>query len=979
MKKILLFIITLLPLIVVSQQIRYEQLVPIQITRLSSDGHDSGKFARSDGTGGVVLEFVLLDTTDIVKTSWNAYIEALIGDVTGTSVDLTGIRDTLQLHSDSLGIAFDSISIHRGILNDLLVRKIDTLEIDIEKANWEIFISRIINELGLEPDLSNYVTRIELGDSISNLRSEIPLYLIELDSTGFSLDTTQIRNLKTYVNNNSTPGDNIYNSDGTLTGNRRLSLGTGNLVFGGATRDYFLLQHNNVPILGNFTPTWTGDHSYIAFYEDALIIDGYKESTDQWFTWDITLDGATQLGKGNFSTGKSNLFEMYTPDSNPNDYWFYLGGTVDDWATQKWLKLSGDSIWTNIGEFKINNKRVLVEGDITEEVDPIFTSWDKSYLDLTNLPNFQDSIILYTPEHNDLQGLQGGMMEEYYHLTENELIKLRDSVYTEILISDVIGLSDSISIYSDTLSAHNLRLLNLENFDIVEIADLQGIRDTLNLHSDSLVNYNLRLIEVEGLDTAGIYHWNRELLDNITSSDTVRWGDYSIWDKNYFDLTNLPNFQDSVATYQTDSQQLSIDSTNRVFTVSLENGGTIKFEDTNTTYDLSGYATRSELNDTADVVRSEIPNLLTELDSIGFSLDTTQVRSLNEFVVNKIPNYATPNLHEVSSIDSITSHELTVGGLRSDGDVYVGNETEKSDLTIRGNLFIKSVEVEQFEFPESPGLGLWYYDVEGADKSAVIAVRDYGGSNEQRPLIISAEEVSFLDELDSTRLIVSDNVGIGTSVPSEKLEVSGEVRHEPATWFENSATLGQLTDSISALTLTKIDSTGFSLDTTQIRGLLEFVLNNSSGSVSTGTGTEILNEKPQGVKDGSNKTFTLALTPSVNTIQLYLNGLRQSYIDDFTATGNTITFVYAPISTDKIIADYYVLDEDFIPMSETNLFGKNLSSDDIDTRLIYLSGTVYEGEVDVRGNENPTSTSAAARQTLYDNYVLVIYNEGFTP
>lgn len=79
----------------------------------------------------------------------------------------------------------------------------------------------------------------------------------------------------------------------------------------------------------------------------------------------------------------------------------------------------------------------------------------------------------------------------------------------------------------------------------------------------------------------------------------------------------------------TDNQELSIDSTGRVFTITLEDGGNIKFEDTNTTYDLSGYATRSELHDTADVVRSEIPTLLTELDSTGFRITRSQINDLD--------------------------------------------------------------------------------------------------------------------------------------------------------------------------------------------------------------------------------------------------------------------------------------------------------------------------------------------------------------
>jgi len=35
--------------------------------------------------------------------------------------------------------------------------------------------------------------------------------------------------------------------------------------------------------------------------------------------------------------------------------------------------------------------------------------------------------------------------------------------------------------------------------------------------------------------------------------------------------------------------------------------------------------------------------------------------------------------------------------------------------------------------------------------------------------------------------------------------------------------------------------------------------------------------------------------------------------------------------------------------------------------------------MDIRGNSNPTVASADARQTLFDNFVLINYNEGYTP
>lgn len=67
-------------------------------------------------------------------------------------------------------------------------------------------------------------------------------------------------------------------------------------------------------------------------------------------------------------------------------------------------------------------------------------------------------------------------------------------------------------------------------------------------------------------------------------------------------------------------------------------------------------------------------------------------------------------------------------------------------------------------------------------------------------------------------------------------------------------------------------------------------------------------------------------------------------------------------------------------MDELNLLDKRLSSAEIDERLNYHANAgTNNTEMDIRGNDNPTAASAAARQTLYDNYVIVIYNPGYDP
>ena len=70
-----------------------------------------------------------------------------------------------------------------------------------------------------------------------------------------------------------------------------------------------------------------------------------------------------------------------------------------------------------------------------------------------------------------------------------------------------------------------------------------------------------------------------------------------------------------------------------------------------------------------------------------------------------------------------------------------------------------------------------------------------------------------------------------------------------------------------------------------------------------------------------------------------------------------------------------------VPPEDLDISDRGYTSTQIDDYLIYhadILGT-NNAEMDIRGNDNPTSASSAARQTLFNNYVLVNYNTGYTP
>lgn len=69
----------------------------------------------------------------------------------------------------------------------------------------------------------------------------------------------------------------------------------------------------------------------------------------------------------------------------------------------------------------------------------------------------------------------------------------------------------------------------------------------------------------------------------------------------------------------------------------------------------------------------------------------------------------------------------------------------------------------------------------------------------------------------------------------------------------------------------------------------------------------VTREVPTGAMNGTNVTFTLANTPVVGTEEVLLNGLAQQAGagNDYTISGVTITYLQAPLATDKLLVSYW--------------------------------------------------------------------------
>lgn len=67
------------------------------------------------------------------------------------------------------------------------------------------------------------------------------------------------------------------------------------------------------------------------------------------------------------------------------------------------------------------------------------------------------------------------------------------------------------------------------------------------------------------------------------------------------------------------------------------------------------------------------------------------------------------------------------------------------------------------------------------------------------------------------------------------------------------------------------------------------------------------NETPSGTVGGGNKTFTLLHSPNpAQSLELAINGIKQTYTTDYSVTGSTITMANAPMEGDIIKCNYTV-------------------------------------------------------------------------
>jgi Asp-tRNA(Asn)/Glu-tRNA(Gln) amidotransferase C subunit len=202
--------------------------------------------------------------------------------------------------------------------------------------------------------------------------------------------------------------------------------------------------------------------------------------------------------------------------------------------------------------------------------------------------------------------------------------------------------------------------------------------------------------------------------------------------------------------------------------------------------------------------------------------------------------------------------------------------------------------------------------VEEENKSSLSNVRKWA-LEEVGKLFIKSKLNEKLGDLDSA-LERANNLTL-PDVNQVALEASKMAQDELLAAIPKQIVLGEELPSLGkpikdALELLQDDER---LDKSAIKGLQEeldriIAMIGKNGSFGGGVGlprtTDVDSEVPTGTIDGSNTDFTINYVPVNGSIKVFRGGARQKITEDYTVSGQTITFLIAPQVNEILIVDY---------------------------------------------------------------------------
>lgn len=83
------------------------------------------------------------------------------------------------------------------------------------------------------------------------------------------------------------------------------------------------------------------------------------------------------------------------------------------------------------------------------------------------------------------------------------------------------------------------------------------------------------------------------------------------------------------------------------------------------------------------------------------------------------------------------------------------------------------------------------------------------------------------------------------------------------------------------------------------------IIVDGDGGGNIDTALFVINEVPNGVLNGVNTIFTTDFNFIPESVEVYVNGVKQKLIQDYNTSGtNTITLTFSPSSTEYILLNY---------------------------------------------------------------------------
>lgn len=167
-------------------------------------------------------------------------------------------------------------------------------------------------------------------------------------------------------------------------------------------------------------------------------------------------------------------------------------------------------------------------------------------------------------------------------------------------------------------------------------------------------------------------------------------------------------------------------------------------------------------------------------------------------------------------------------------------------------------------------------------------------------LTVNADSVQV--KLDPAGAITVDTDGISVA-PGTGLEISSNTVRIAAAAAGDGLTGG----GASALAVNPGEGIEIVSDAVRVK-LDGSSLSRGAGGLKVNAAKFITRETPSGSVNGSNTSFVLAATPIAGTESVFLNGLLQEpgAGNDYTISGDTITYLAAPLTGDKLRVSYIV-------------------------------------------------------------------------